>query len=63
MWAGGIGGDEAKRGVESHPGLVFSSCLAEAGTRRLEKFLPLNAEVPIRALQSPSCPQLLSHLG
>lgn len=51
---GGVGGDEANRGGQSHPGPVCSSHLAEAGTPRHEKFLPLNAEVPVELGRAPA---------
>lgn len=46
---------ELDRGL---PGPIFSSNLAEAGTRQPETFLPLKAEVPselCRALAARSC--------
>lgn len=57
------GGNETNRGGQSHPGPLCSPCLAAAGTQRLEKFLPLHAEVPTLALQDSSCLQLLSQPG
>ena len=42
-----MGGHEANREGQSHPGPVCSSCLTEVGTQRREKFLPLNAQVPM----------------
>lgn len=48
---------------DREPEPVFSFCLPDARTQRLEQVLPLNVEVPIRALQSSSCRQLLSPLA
>lgn len=48
---------------DREPGPVFFFCLPDARTRRLEQFLPWNVEVSVRALQSSSCQQLLSHLA
>lgn len=62
----GVGGDEANRGGQRHPGAIVSSGLTEAGHPQHEELLLLNVEMCVELRRTPaagSCFLTLAHAG